>query len=222
MLIFRISVIIASLFFSNISLAEIYKDFTPFISLKKIKEHYPNAKFEEVKAAWVKKDESLIKLTGSGLAGTTYLALATSDSEWEKEISDSEIKVAENPNEENLELLAIIDKARFFLNRPLDEKLLLNWLRWSPDSALPLERLINRYGNPDVYGVDDESFQQYCDWTKRKIKANLSDDKKMVFTIEYGFTLEEKYRALGINEPESPKVENKTPTTRNKKKKVNL
>ena len=192
MLFLRLSVIITTLVFSNFSLAEIYKDFTPYISLKKIKENYPNAKFEEVKAAWVTKDEALIKLTGAGLAGTTYLALSNTDSEWQKDISDSEIKIAENPNDDNLELLAAIDKARFFINRPLDEKLLLNWLRWVPDSPLPLERLINRYGNPDAYGVDDESFQQYCDWTKRNVRAKLSDDKKNVFTIEYAFTSTKK------------------------------
>lgn len=222
MLFLRLLVIITSLVFSNYALAEIYKDFTPYISLKKIKENYPNAKFEEVKAAWVTKNEAFIKLTGSGLAGTTYLALSTSDSYWQKVISDSETKIAENPNADNIELLVTIDSANKFINEPLDEKLTLNWLRWAPDSALPLERLINRYGNPDVYGVDDESFQQFCNWTKRRVRAMLSDDKKMVFSIEYGFTLEENNRAMGINEPEATKLENKTPPARNKKKKVNL
>ena len=137
-------------------------------------------------------------------------------------IYDSETKVAENLNADNLELLVTIDSANEFINKPLDEKLTLNWLRWAPDSSLPLERLISRYGNPDVYGVDDESFQQYCDWTKRKVRANLSDDKKMVFTIEYNFTLEEQRIALGINESVPPKEETKILPARNKKKKVNL
>lgn len=72
---------------SNISYAEIYKDFTPYKTLKAIKESYPNGKFEEVKSAWVTEDDGFYKLTGAGLSGEIYLAFNDLSKYYKKSIS---------------------------------------------------------------------------------------------------------------------------------------
>lgn len=200
--------------------AEVYKDFVPYITVAKMKSNYPNANFEVVKAAWVKENDLFFKVTGQGLSGTTYIATyKRPDSEVKEAIENYKKKIEENQNGNNAVWQAMIEMEDEYLVAPLDEKYTIHWLRWVPDDPIPIERLISKFGKPDVYDFQEEDFQPYAQWLKRGLLTTLSDDKKRVFTIQYTFTDEDYNRALGINN--KPAVVSK-PNNKSKPKKTSM
>ena len=213
--------IFISLVISCIADADIYKDFRPEITLKEIKDNYPNGNYENINAAWVTEKDVFIKLTGSGLAGTTMLAFKKPDSAYLEIISNAKAKIAENPNEDNKLLESTIDRYNKLISLPLDEKLTLKWLRWLPAEILPFDRLVSRYGNPEKCGFNEENFQPFCDWISRAIRANLSDDKKQVLSIEFSFTEDDFLKSWGIDYP-TPKIEENPAQKPIKKKKIKM
>lgn len=206
---------------SCIANAEIYKDFRPNITLKEIKEKYPNGNYENVNAAWVTEKDAFIKLTGTGLAGTILLAFSNGDSISKRIISNAKAKIETNPDGDNKILESTIDIQNKLISLPLDEKLTLNWLRWLPAEILPFDRLVNRYGNPEKCGYNDESFQPFCDWISRAIRANLSDDKKQVLSIEFSFTEDDLIKSWGLGDT-TPRIEEKPIQKPIKKKKIKM
>ena len=177
-------------FFCNALQAEIYKDFTPFITLKQIKLNYPNANFEDAKPAWANEDEALFRMTGAGLTGTIVLKFSKSDKFWTKQLNEYEAKSL-NENSESITYLINFYKTSLAL--PLDERLVLDWVRFVPYIQIPYERLISRYGKPEKCGSNAEDFTPYCSWESKGVSINLSDDKKLVANIEYTFTYEEMF-----------------------------
>lgn len=204
--------------------AEIYKDFVPYTTIAEMKAKYPNAKFEVVKAAWVQENDIFLKITGAGLAGTTYVATSKiSDNAHKEKIERYQRLIAESPDKDNSLYIEGIARNERYLALPADDRYSIDWLRWVPDVNIPLERLKAKFGEPSKFDYSESDFQPYAEWTKRGLRANLSDDKKIVYSIEYYFTDEEYDRALGI-EPapaevaEPPKQSSKKPKSKTKAK----
>lgn len=192
--------IVFLLFFISQSIcAEVYKDFAPFTTLATIKKNYPNANFEVVKAAWVKENDLFLEITGSGLSGTTYVATSKrSDSEVKETIDRLKKRLDLDPSLNNDAWNNLIESEEKYLVAPDDEKYTIDWLRWVPNLPLPIERLISKFGEPDIYDFQEEDFQPYAQWVKRGLLARLSDDKKRVFSIQYSFSEDDYNSALGI------------------------
>ncbi|HCU84866.1 hypothetical protein [Methylophilus sp. UBA6697] len=184
--------------------AEIYKDFAPFTTVAQMKAKYPNAKFEIVKAAWVKEKDKFIKITGDGLPGTIYVATSkSSDAVITQRIERYKALIAENPDQDNSAYNAGIEFNEKYLSLPDDERYSIDWLRWVPDVAIPLERLKAKFGEPNKYDYGESDFQPFAEWSARDLHVNLSDDKKLVYSIEYHFTDEEYDIALGVKDAPS-------------------
>lgn len=198
--------------FSNVSLAEIYKDFLPYDSLAIIKTKYPNAKLEPIKAAWVKEDEAFIRLSGVGIVGTINLKFSTTDNFIKGLIKYNRNEIEKNPTSDNSKNEDIIKAYNDVLALPLDQKLTLDWLRWVSPTPLPFERLVSKYGNPEKCDYDPDTFSPYCAWISKGVSANLTDDKKYVDSIEYSFTDKDKgiSNTEEIQNPE-PAVKKKSP-----------
>jgi hypothetical protein len=179
--------------------AEIYKDFVPNDTLASIKARYPNASFETIKAAWVKENESFVRLTGLGISGTINLKFSTADWLWMDLIKNNQDIIEKNPADDNSKIEELNKTYNDMLNLPIDQKLGLDWLRWVPIQPIPFDRLVNKYGSPEKCDFDAENFQPYCGWSSKGVTANLSDDKKLVYSIEYNFTDVDR----GLKVPES-------------------
>lgn len=169
----NIALIILVLTIPKIATAEVYKDFEPFLSLKVIKERYPNAVFSEIKAAWVKQNEVFLDMHGAGISGNIYLKLSAI--EYEKKLD----------LETNPEMISFYQR---MINKPQDERLTLDWVRWIPINSIPFERLTTRYGKAEKCDYLEENFIPYCSWESKGVLATLSNDKKNVIYIEYSFT----------------------------------
>ena len=212
--------------YSNQVLAEIYKDFLPNDTLASIKVKYPNASFEPIKAAWVKENEAFVALKGVGISGTINLKFSNTDWLWKGFIKYNQDLIEKNPTADNSELENKIKEVNAILNLPLDQRLSLDWLRWIPIQPIPFDRLVSKYGTPEKCDFGSEDFRPYCEWTSKGVNTNLSDDKKLVYSIEYTFTNSE----TGIATPETaanpkPEGNNKPeikPSGKTKKKPVSL
>ena len=91
--------------FSNVSIAEIYRDFTPYLSLSEIKKRYPNATFDVVKAGWVQENQTFLKLHGTGLPGVTYLAFSYDESWLTNRRLEIDKEIAAAPDADHAEIL---------------------------------------------------------------------------------------------------------------------
>jgi len=203
-----------------VSLAEVYKDFKPFMTLHNIKNNYPNGRFEEVKAAWVTSDMGFYLLTGSGISGKIYLAFDSTDSFWKSAIEEKQNEIAKLEPEADAQKIREfninISNYQRFIDQPIEKRLTLSWVRWVPNEEIPLERLQSKYGKVESCGYNDENFRPFCEWTSRGLLVDLSDDKKNVFTIQYSFTQDDYNRAMGAIIPEKkestiqPKLNNES------------
>lgn len=207
-------------FFCNVSIAEIYRDFTPYLTLSQMKKNYPNATIEVVKAGWVQEKQTFLKLHGPGLPGATYLAFSYNDSFLENRVLELDQEIAATPDADHSKSLKYKENIQKIIDRPLEEKMVLDWVRWVPVARIPFERLKSRYGEPEKCDFSTEDYTPYCLWASKGVNAVLSDDKKEVFSIEYMFTEKEKNLALGIETSEEKPVEPAAPKAIKSKKKI--
>lgn len=203
--------------FSNVLQAEIYKDFVPFITLKQVKLNYPNAKFEDAKPAWANEDEVLYRMTGEGLTGTIVLKFTKHDKLQSARLAENE---ANSLNDNSEALLWWINYDKTQLALPLEERFSLSWVRFVPYIQIPYERLISRYGKPEKCDSTTDDFTPYCSWESKGVQINLSDDKKLVQSIEYTFTNEEMFPEL--KKKSKPSSKKKTPKPKVKKEPASL
>ncbi len=206
--------------FSNVLQAEIYKDFVPFITLKQVKLNYPNAKFEDAKPAWASEDDALFAMRGEGLAGTIVLKFSKSDKYNSQKLAEYEASNSNDNLEKTKSDQLMIDYYKAELSLPLEERLKLEWVRFVPTVEIPYERLVSRYGKAEKCDYDPSTFKPYCSWLSKGITVSLSDDKKMVETVEYSFTFEEMFPSP--KEEAKPSLKKKTPKPKVKKEPASL
>jgi len=152
---------------------ESYQGIGPLDSLADIKVRFPKAEFKELHPAWAQETELLYQVTGFGMSGTLVI-----------KFDDS------GPYLTKMRDVADTDEKRKFwqnlLDKP-DEAKTVAWVRWIPDSPIPLQRFIAKYGPADVKDFAEEDMQPYRSW-KRGIQAFLTDDEKLVTRVDFTYT----------------------------------
>lgn len=199
----KIATLIATALIAPMSVAETYMNFQPNDSLKEAKAKYPNASFTELKVGWTKPNDRFVQMTGQGIVGTIYLKFSHSDAFWESQKSRFESKIAANGGWEDAADSRMLQVAKNYLASPLEERLTLDWIRYAPPTPIPFERLQSKYGKPEKCDYDQETFAPFCEWTKKGVYVALSDDKKMVQTIEFAFT-DDDYAVKWGTKPKAP------------------
>ena len=178
--------------------AEIYMGLLPGTSLAAIKLRFPNATIDDVKVAWTGPQESFKKLSGPGLIGIVYMDFSHTDGFVESMRAKSLQKIEQSLNDNHTYDQKMVDDYTAMLQRPLDVRLTLDWVRWIPPAPIPYVRLVSKFGKAEQCDYDPETFAPFCKWTSRGVQANLNDAKLEVISIEYSFTKSDWDTAYGI------------------------
>jgi hypothetical protein len=179
---------------SSFCRAEILHNVYPLDDLRDIKQKYPNALFTRVRAAWVTEGEAFFKMTGQGFVGALYLAFSDGRPSAKQYLENNCRTDSTAPaRTEAVETLCQLNKK--WAERSEDEALSINWVRWAPDQPIPFERYRSRYGEPTQIDFDSNTMVPQAYWKAVDLRANLSDDKKFVLTVETTFTNSEVRQA---------------------------
>lgn len=170
---------------------------SPNESFTSIKSKFPNARFVDVKAAWLKPDERLKQMSGEGIAGSIYLKMSTNETSDRELLASLRSEIANNPNvNDSTRRLAEVYATSLAL--PLDDRLTLDWLRWSAPSPVPMSRIQSKYGKADKCGFTEDSFIPFCEWTNKAIVAYGDEKMNYVTNLEFSFTQAEWNKAFGL------------------------
>ena len=164
--------------------AEGYRGIEPLDNLGDVKNRFPNTKVEKLSPGWAQATDALYQFTGIGMSGFIIVKFDDYRPKW-KEMAEQDQDPTSN-------------SAKFFqtLSEKSDEEAMeVAWVRWVPNTKIPLQRLISKYGKPEKSGFSDEDFQPYRSWDKKGVAAFLSDDEKYVGRIDFSFTREEYRKA---------------------------
>ncbi len=161
--------------------AEIYQDIKPFSTLGEIKTRFPNATFSKITPDAAQKYDVMYSVTGTGINGEIFIKFHDLRSFW-KEQSDA---ASDDATQELYSRLAQLS----------DDSISVTWVRWVPDTPFPVERLIEKHGNPEKSGFADEDDAPFIKWTSKGIYARLSEDGKEVLEVDFTFTEKEILRA---------------------------
>lgn len=165
---------------ANFSHAEIIQGINYADSLGKVKEIFPNAKFEKILSAWVQKDETFYSVSGLGMVGSLRILFNDARPHYKKRLLE---------NAENVDF----DKSGLYKRLSIasdDDALWVAGVRWIPIQAIPIARYRQKYGPPKC--SFDEEMNPICRWASVAIEANMSDDNKMVNAITTSFTKAEQ------------------------------
>lgn len=165
----------------SITIAETYKNIGPLDTLGDVKEKFPNANYEILNAGWVTQSDALYKITGEGMSGTIVVKFDDSRPNFKK-------YAQEQPESEH------IDTFNKLAAEEDEAALTVNWVRWVPDTLIPLQRFILKYGQPEKSGFSDEDMQPYKIWETKGLTAYLTDNGAHVDRVDYAFTKNE-YRS---------------------------
>ena len=179
---FIIAIFFGSLFVApaRIVRAETYKNIGALDTLADVKSRFPKAEFKELRPAWAQETEHLYQITGIGMSGTIIIKFDDAMPLYRDALTQAKT------DEERKFWQDLLDKP--------DEALTIDWVRWVPEYAIPLQRFVSKYGAPDAKGFNDEDLQPYRSW-KRGVQAFLSDDEKFVIRVDYSFTRAELRQA---------------------------
>lgn len=144
---------------------ETYRQFEAGDTLAKIKYAFPNAMMVNLNEAWVKNNESVVKMSGNGINGSLLLDFTLHGKQG---VSGSQETVTYSTPE---------------------DQLVLNWVRWIPTYGVLYQTLENRYGKAEKCDVRDDTLQPYCTWDKLGVMANLDATKKVALSMDYSYTV---------------------------------
>jgi len=171
--------------------AELYQGIGPLDTLGDLKKKFPNATFTKMNPAWAQEYDVMHKIQGSGISGTIVVKFYDGRPNWRKR--------AQEATDEKYKALC-----ERMANQP-DDEVMVDWVRWLPDTPFPLERLITKYGKPDKSGFTDEDYTPYKEWTQKGVFVRLSDDGKKVLAIDFTHTKKEVDAAIQRMIEEQPK-----------------
>jgi hypothetical protein len=164
------------------ALSETYRDIGPLDTLGDVKAKFPNAQVKKLSPAWAQSTDALYQFTGPGLSGTIIIKFTDARPEYKKDLETNANEARTAP----LQLLA---------NQTDDDALGVNWVRWVPEAPFPVQRLISKYGSPEVSAFSDEEYEPYRRWIRKGLTAFLADDEKKVTRIDFLFTADDNRRA---------------------------
>ena len=175
--IFLATLAVSILYLYSQACAEIYQGIKPYSTLGEIKASFPNATFSKITPALSQKYDVTYSVTGTGINGEIFIRFHDLRPFW-KEQSD---EASDEATQEMYSRLAQLS----------DDSISVTWVRWVPDEPFPVERLIEKHGNPDKSGLADEDDAPFKKWTSKGIYAHLSEDSKEVLEIDFTFTEKE-------------------------------
>ncbi len=176
--------------------AELYQGIGPLDTLADLKKKFPNANFVKAKPAWAQESDVMYKITGVGISGTIVINFYDSRPTWR-------VRAQEATDEKLKELCERFANAS-------DDDVMVGWVRWVPDTPFSIERLITKYGKPDVSGFTNDDYQPYKEWKQRGLFVRLTDDGKRVVGMEFTPTKKEEEEAMkkvGGVPPSAPQVQ---------------
>jgi hypothetical protein len=163
-----------------IARTEILQGISYIDTLGEVRQKYPNARFEIVKPAWLKLDETFYRITGSGIPGAIMILFNDGRPDFKKMLTEN----AENPNYDKDGVIKLL------ATQQDNEALNAIWVRWIPTQAIPLDRYKQKYGQPKC-SLDD-AMRPICTWPAVGLEAQMSDDQKLVEFVTTVFTKSEK------------------------------
>lgn len=178
----KIIVFLIVLMIPHLAYSEIYKGIGPLDTLGDLKNKFPKASFNQLNPGWAKETDVMYQITGDGMSGIIIVKLYDERPHWKEYI-------ANNPSDNNLEFF------KSLANQTDDEGITVEWVRWVPDSPIPLARFVSKYGKPEKSGFNDEDLQPFRHWEKRGLIGFLTDDGKNVSRVDFEFTLDEQRKA---------------------------
>lgn len=143
-----------------------------FDSYKDLRDRYPNAKFEEMKAAWATPGSQLVKISGAGLSGVLVVYFDNFEYTLKNSLENGEI---------NQSQYAILKEFNLALNNA-NNGVRHTWVRFVPHNKIPLSMLKNVYGEPKIE-VSKTDFSVNAFWA-RGVSATL-DESNMVASVTY-------------------------------------
>ena len=167
---------------------EVYMGINYSDSLGKVRKLFPTAKLTNEKPAWATPSDALFSIKGAGITGTIVVNFHDPRPFYKELVEGAD------PGPETAE------KNRLALQSD-DDALNVEWVRWVPDTAIPLNRLVEKYGPWDKKEINNQNYQSQRTWTKRKITVTVADDEKYISNIDFNFTGEEMikgYRGNGV------------------------
>ena len=162
--------------------AESYREIGPLDSLGDVKARLPSAEVEKLSPAWAQPTDSMYQFSGTGLPGVIIVAFY--------DARPNQKKILETIDNDSVKTLY-----KNLSSQSDDDALTVSWVRWIPDEAFPLQRLIAKYGPPEKSAFSNENFQPYRAWKKKGVAAYLTDDEKKVVRIDYSHTKAEQRAA---------------------------
>lgn len=164
----------------SIASAETFQGIGPHQTLGDIKAKFPNAVVVPIKAAWVTENDAFYSLSGDGFPGTLFIAFT--DSRPLYRIKADEAK-ANALDDEHLRTLA---------NKSNDEALLIRAMRWMPATPIPIQRYVSKYGKLPKVEFSAQDMTPHYRFPDMGLLLNVSDDQKLVISVEFTFTEKEE------------------------------
>ena len=161
--------------------AECYNGIKPLDTLADIKSYYPGATFTKLNLAWAKDGDVIYNITGAGISGTIM------------------VKFNDNRHYFRTLLNVATDSTEIAWYKSLvyapEDNITVDWVRWTPTASIPLQRYINKYGQPEISDYREDNMMPFRKWNSREITAYLSDDLNNVIFVDFNFTIEEEREA---------------------------
>lgn len=183
------TLVIWLVFFQSVCFAEILHGVLPLDSLKEVKQKFPNAQFTRLKPAWVTEDEAFFRMSGSGFVGELYLDFSDERPSAKKSIAKLCSDSSDTPPESLCGIYSTL------ASQSDDEALSINWVRWVPPQAIPIQRYRSKYGEPTRIDFSKDTMEPEAHWDTIALDAGLSDDQKMVIKVETIFSRSERRQA---------------------------
>jgi hypothetical protein len=172
----RFMIVVVLLILSNSTYAEIYENIGPCDTYSDLKQKFPNATLEKRNPAWATKNDVMCSISGARIIGTIVVKF--------QDKRGNLIKIVEKDFEKQKKLIEPLSQ----------DSLAVEWVRWVPDSPIPIQRFISKYGKWDSKGYSDQDMAPYRAW-KRGIDIILTEDEKKAISVDYHFTTEDYRKA---------------------------
>lgn len=168
-------ILLLAILLPGVAMAESYQGIGPLDTLSDVKNRFPQAEFSRIVPGWAQESDVLFEIKGRGMSGVIVVKFDDYRPAWKQDLE-------KNPEAEHL---------RQLVEQSDGDAITVNWVRWVPDAPIPIQRLISKFGPPEIHGFSNEDFQPYRAWKKKGVAAFLTDDEKAVVRVDFTFSLED-------------------------------
>lgn len=191
-------IVILTLLISGPAGAEAFMGINAKSRLEDVRSLFPNAKFVDLKPAWLQPHQRLIQIHGDGIPGTLAIQVENEVESTRILAKELAIRQANGQNEQwqSMVLEGLPERiARLQSNPPMDPWEVKD-IRWEPPAPITLKTTITRYG-PAGSDKIDEQFRRVVEWPNRGIVAYVNQSEQVdLFT--FSFTMMD-YACVGAN-----------------------